>query len=290
MPLGKWEGSVANAVWEWLGNHYLAVSVTALGVVVLTVIAQIGRQINDRFPALIGGRSTPVLLGSFALLVAVSAITARALAPDARIKDESGGVAMPGVITATGRSTGWGPERTTYTMAEPASSPTLNSITDSPYGDERNFVRVRNVRETAFGDDAEACPGDLIEVHVYVANDVSSHLGDEGTLRGLSLRMTATAQNEETYVTAYLDANNASEVWDSGRITCAGRPVKLRFLEGASRMRTNDKPDGYQVQGDPFGRSIPIGKAKQDGLFSEGAHVDGHSGWAAFLLLQLEVL
>lgn len=281
---------MAGAVWEWLGNHYLGVCVTALGVVILTVIAQIGRQLNDRFPALIGGRSTPVLLGTFALLVAVSAITARALAPDAPTKDESGGVALPGAITATGRSMGWGPERTTYTMAEPARSPTLNSITDSPYGDERNFVRIRNVRETAFSDDAEACSGDLIEVHVYVANDVSSHLGDEGTLRGLALRMTATTQNEKTYVTAYLSASNASEVWDSGSITCAGRPVNLRFLEGATRMRTNDQPDGYHVRGDPFEGSIPIGKAKQDGSFSEGAHVDGHDGWAAFVLLQLEVL
>lgn len=279
--------------WQLLGEHYLGICLVALGLVLMAVIGQLARHLFDRFPTILGKRSTGVLVALLALLIAGAAVSARLLDSQWPEKEATSVVETPDhrSIVATGRSeVGWGPDRITYTMASPATEPVLNSITDSPYGDERNFVRVKNVRHGSFIDEDEACSGDIVEAAVYVSNDVSSHLGDEGTIRGLTVRMMATSVQEQTVVTAVLDATNADSVWDSASISCAGRPVQLRLLEGASRMTTIDQPDGYLVRGNPFDAPVPIGKASQDGLFSEGAHVDGHAGWAAFLMLQFEVL
>ena len=52
------------------------------------------------------------------------------------------GLSLTGFISASA----WGPERATFTMENPASYPTFNSITDNPtIGDERDFVRVGEI-------------------------------------------------------------------------------------------------------------------------------------------------
>ena len=56
----------------------------------------------------------------------------------------------------------WGPERTTFTMASPATYPTFNSITNNPtIGDERDFVRVGEIdaKETDLVNELEVVPG-----------------------------------------------------------------------------------------------------------------------------------
>lgn len=176
-------------------------------------------------------------------------------------------------------------------MAKPARGPILNSIVDNPqHGDERNFVQVRNVRGGTFGESAEACPGEVTELYVYIANDVASHLLEEGTIRGLRLRLLAGEHSTRTSVTAVLSASNTDSVWDSASVSCAGRPVSLRMLEGTAQVVNAD--DGYNFLGNPFKEEVPLGKSRQDGEFSEGksTNSDGVGGWSAYLLVQVEVL
>lgn len=52
-------------------------------------------------------------------------------------------VATIAPLALTNSVMAWGPERPTYTMAQPAKSATFNSITDNAaVGDERDFVRI----------------------------------------------------------------------------------------------------------------------------------------------------
>ena len=49
----------------------------------------------------------------------------------------------------------WGPSRATFTMQNPATYVTFNSLTDNPnLGDERNFTSVREVGSTGDWHDA----------------------------------------------------------------------------------------------------------------------------------------
>ena len=65
-------------------------------------------------------------------------------------------------------SSAYGPERKTFTMKEPAGYPTFNSITDNPgVGDERNFVRVREVgTNTTFENSTKVTAGKEYEVYI----------------------------------------------------------------------------------------------------------------------------
>ena len=56
----------------------------------------------------------------------------------------------------------WGPQRPSFTMEEPASYPTFNSITNNPtIGDEHDFVRVGQINAdvTELTDTVEVVPG-----------------------------------------------------------------------------------------------------------------------------------
>ena len=65
--------------------------------------------------------------------------------------------------------TPWGPDRTTFTWEDPAPYATFNSITNNPQlGDERNFVRIREVKDgEKFGDEITVEPGKTYEVYIY---------------------------------------------------------------------------------------------------------------------------
>ena len=73
--------------------------------------------------------------------------------------------------------TPWGPNRTTFTWDDPAPYATFNSITDNPQlGDERNFVRIREVQDgNTFGDEVQLEVGKTYEVYIYYHNNADAH-------------------------------------------------------------------------------------------------------------------
>lgn len=77
----------------------------------------------------------------------------------------------------------WGPkDRATFTWDNPAPYRTFNSITDNPViGDERNFVRVKEVgTEDKYLDEVDVYPGKEYEVYIYFHNNASASLNDSG--------------------------------------------------------------------------------------------------------------
>ena len=120
--------------------------------------------------------------------------------------------------------TPWGPSRTTFTWESPAPYATFNSITNNPQlGDERNFVRIREVADgQKFGDEVTLEVGKTYEVYIYYHNNADAN--DVGTTAlgiadGASVKSSFPAvvkKGERATVTATIFASDTEPlaVWD----------------------------------------------------------------------------
>jgi uncharacterized repeat protein (TIGR01451 family) len=139
----------------------------------------------------------------------------------------------------------WGPDRPTYTMAQPADHVTFNSITDNPnYGDEREFVTIKDLTAgSALTGSATLVPGHEYQVQVYVHNNAHSDLNASGVgvAKGTTVRaaLPASVNGSET-VDGFVKATNAtpSEVWDTATLTSNGK-VDLEYVNGSAMLHTN---------------------------------------------------
>lgn len=108
----------------------------------------------------------------------------------------------------------WGPGRTLYTMDKPADHVTFNSITDNPnYGDERNFVTVKDPKTGKYVDTVNVEPGKEYTVRVLVHNNAATNLNESG--KGVALDTTLhTAISQTTgkknAITGHVSASNAT--------------------------------------------------------------------------------
>lgn len=122
----------------------------------------------------------------------------------------------------------WGPSRPTFTMANPATYVTFNSITDNPvHGDERNFVRVREASagNETYTDDMTLKANTEYVIMMYYHNNAATRLNDAahnyaGVAKGAYVKAqiptSIPAGNVETDAIGYVGATNAtpSQVWD----------------------------------------------------------------------------
>ena len=152
----------------------------------------------------------------------------------------------------------WGPQdRATYTWNSPADHVTFNSITDNPFlGDERNFVRVREVGVETESDEVELVPGKEYQISIYYHNDASASLNASGA--GIS-RNTYVRTEFPSYLnadeigvaSASISASNAKpeRVWDSTYLK-ASSPVYLSFVPNSAVIHNNGTTDGTILSGD----------------------------------------
>ena len=114
----------------------------------------------------------------------------------------------------------WGPSRTTFTMEKPSDHIAFNAITNNPdVGDERNFLRVREVGQKDWTDTVNLEQGKTYEARMYVHNNAAANLNLEANNVRAVINMPIKA---ETFKTAFevnglLSADNANptEVWDN---------------------------------------------------------------------------
>ena len=154
--------------------------------------------------------------------------------------------------------TSWGPQdRPTYTWNSPADHVTFNSITDNPFlGDERNFVRVREVGAETDSDEVEVTAGKEYQVSIYYHNDASASLNSSGA--GIS-RNTYLKTEFPSYLnadeigvaTAFISASNAqpTTVWDTTYLK-ASSAVYLSFVPNSAVIHNNGTTDGTILSGD----------------------------------------
>ena len=186
-------------------------------------------------------------------------------------------------------SSAWGPERTTFTMKNPADYATFNSITDNPaVGDERNFVRVRDVNSTdPYRDNVNVVPGGEYEVYIYFHNDGKSSLNDsgEGIARGVKVTSALSSwkinSSQKVKVSAVLKAVNTNplEVWDEAYLsTTSKNDVELRYIAGTAIIH-NDYAANGSILSDKYlfgDDGVYIGENKLNGLIPACAEWSGY--------------
>ena len=177
-------------------------------------------------------------------------------------------VIVPSVLWA------WGPERPTYTYAKPAPHVTFNSIVDNPsVGDERNFVRIREVANgTNFRDDVSLQAGKTYEVMVFYHNNAASNLNESG--KGIAKDVTARVQmpgrlaaGETATITGFISASNATPqtVWDNARATTSDA-VALRYVPGSAKIASsNGAVNGSALSSNLLTSGVKLGYNKLDG-------------------------
>ncbi len=163
----------------------------------------------------------------------------------------------------------WGPDRPTFTVANPANYVTFNSITDNPnYGDERNFITVRNPATGNFTDNLTVEPGKEYEVRILVHNDANANLN----LKAVNTQLKAvvsTATGKTSAITSYLSADNAQpqKIYDDVSFK-SDKDFNLAYVAGSARAYNN----GYAAggQGKTLSDSLVTSAGVKLGYAAEG--------------------
>lgn len=186
--------------------------------------------------------------------------------------------------TPPSSSAGWGPARNTFTLNSPATYAVLNSITDNPnFGDERNFVQVKNAKITNAGswkDTLEVHLGDEIYVRAYYENSAGDNFRDDPTSWIQGARAYLTYHTDGDFlnpVGVQIHADNASTVWDGATLR-SKTLFRLVPEEKSGLIENNFHTDGY-----PFAVStmtspdgLLLGYQKMDGTIIPGFQYSGY--------------
>jgi len=163
----------------------------------------------------------------------------------------------------------WGPNRPTYTMAAPADHVTFNSITDnSNYGDERDFITVKNPATGNFTNNLTVEPGKEYEVRILAHNNAAANLN----LKALNTTVQAVLSKttgKQNAITSYLSADNAQpqEIYDDVFFN-SDKDFNLAYVPGSARVYNN----GYAAggQGKAFSDNLVTASGAKLGYAAEG--------------------
>jgi uncharacterized repeat protein (TIGR01451 family)/LPXTG-motif cell wall-anchored protein len=200
--------------------------------------------------------------GEYSMKNLVAAI-ARAPKSAALVTTVVAAVVVPAALFA------WGPERPIYTMESPADHVTFNSIKDNPnYGDERDFVTVKDPATGNFTNNLTVEPGKEYEVRILAHNDAAANLD----LKALNAKVNAvvsTKTGKESAITGYISADNAQpqQVYDDVKFNST-KDFNLAYIAGSARVYNN----GYAAggQGKAFSDSLVTSAGAKLGYAAEG--------------------
>lgn len=180
-------------------------------------------------------------------------------------------IAVLAFLTIPATVLAYGPERPTFTQTNPADYVTFNSITNNPqYGDERNFMRVRDVAAgTPSGDVADIQPGKEYEVNIFFHNNAKSTLNasGQGIAHDVYARTALPAVIKKggapTSAMAYVGASNATpkEVYDYIDIkNNTAADMVLHYVPGSATIHSQGAVNNKKLPDALFGASgTPIG-------------------------------
>ncbi|MCL2827869.1 MAG: toll/interleukin-1 receptor domain-containing protein [Oscillospiraceae bacterium] len=177
--------------------------------------------------------------------------------------------------------------RQTFTLSNPARFITFNSITDSKWGDERNFVLTKEIAEPAdqWRNLVKVTRGGDYFIRIYVHNNAAENLN----LIAEDVRVMTRIAPHEGYVTrvqidSIIGASNATpkEVWNHVVFTSDSTPFKVEFLPGTARFYNNNSlPDGWALNEKALfqtaqGEGALLGYSSLDGKIPGCYQFDGH--------------
>lgn len=148
------------------------------------------------------------------------------------------------VLIAAASSQAFGPaNRPTYTIEQPASHVTFNSITNNPnYGDERNFVIAKDDANNNVGgwsDTVNVQPGHEYIVRMYVHNNAADNLNlvAKNTTAYASV---PTTTGTSVQIQGIIGADNANpqKVWDEV-VFKSDKKFNLAYVAGSAKFTNN---------------------------------------------------
>lgn len=168
-------------------------------------------------------------------------------------------------IMSASSAMAWGPERATFTMENPASYPTFNSITNNPtIGDERDFVRVGEIDAdvTDLKNEVEVVPGRQYLVYIYFHNNASATYNDAAhnnsgvafQTRMATSFSTVLTPAEKGTITGTISAENSNPaaVWDEAYMTTKTDKVLLHYVSGSAKIYNDWKANGSVMPSNLF--------------------------------------
>ena len=191
----------------------------------------------------------------------------------------------------------WGPDRTTYTNENPAPSAVFNSITNNAaVGDERNFVRIGEVRTDGtrgtYSDEVEVSGGKEYEVYIYYHNNASSTYNTkEYNYRGVAWETKLSVEfpqglkageSDDVYAEINSEKTLVERIWDEAKMK-ATEDVKISYVTGSAKIYNRGKANGSVLPESLFTEEgTYIGHDKLNGLI---LGCDEYSGEVVFRLI-----
>jgi len=172
---------------------------------------------------------------------------------------------------------GWGPERAMFQNGTEPPHITLNSVVDNPtYGDERNFVMVKDAQQASAGgwqDRIEVQRGHEYLVRVYVhaiSTDPQAHARNTRlsavvpTCIGRSISLWAFLESSTTY---------PREIWDGANFWSM-EEFNIAYVHGSGILYYNASgPQGWILDDAsriPSGSGVELGSTALDGALRVG--------------------
>lgn len=194
--------------------------------------------------------------------------------------------ALVGAIVVPAALLAWGPDRPTYTMAQPSDHVVFNSITDNPrHGDERNFVQIREAGVGNYVEDIQLVPGKEYEVYSFYHNNASQILNDEahnfaGVAQNAKMRVQMPADvqaGQKARFTTEVSASNATpqSVWDEAYGT-ANQDIALRYVQGSAKITSLGAVNGQTMPDSLFTTGAPLGFDALNGILPGCTHFEGY--------------
>ena len=170
----------------------------------------------------------------------------------------------------------WGPNRDTFTIANPSDHVQFNSITNNPnIGDERNFVGIREKGSTnTWYDSLNAQNDKTYIVRMYVHNNAATSLNLVAKDVKAKVNLPTTT-GKEVDITGFVSASNVgekagtagtyAEVYDNAKLTSTEN-FNVAYVSGSLRYENNALPAGTTLPESIFtSAGAKLGYDKLDG-------------------------
>lgn len=147
---------------------------------------------------------------------------------------------------------GWGPDRPTFTWANPATYVTFNSITDNPVvGDERAFLSGKVTSDAGnVVDNIKVKDNDQVTLRVYFHNNARSDLNLVATNTRVSILLPKVAESH-TFASSYISADNSNPKIVSDSVDFTGdRPFSLEYVPGSALLTNKVFTSGTKLSDD----------------------------------------
>jgi hypothetical protein len=135
----------------------------------------------------------------------------------------------------------WGPDRPTFTWANPAPYVTFDSITDNPtVGDERKFFGVADVNATQYTKTVQVQDNEEVSLRAYFHNDANQNLNLVATNTHVVMRLPGSTSNSTQTAKAYIIADNAKPVAVADTVDLTGSsPFTITYEPGTAQLWNN---------------------------------------------------